>query len=419
MNTAISISNLTKSYPKHEASTDAYFRLLLNRPERVSSASFLALKGVSFNIQKREAIGIIGANGAGKSTLLKILCGTLKQSSGEFSVNGKILSLLELGSVFNQDFTGADNVRLAAAVYGLKVKINDETYKQIVKFSGLELHYLEMPVKTYSSGMFLRLAFSIIAHIKADIIIIDEALAVGDASFNQKCIEFLKEFNKSGTIVLVSHSLGAIEAMCSRVVWLDHGQVVKIGSPKEVLEQYLNNMLTENDKTVSKLSSEKLAKHTKHNDNDIWMSKDNSIELLGVRLIDELTKQETSTICSEKSVTLEINFKTHSNFDHLIFGFYFKNAHGINVFGENSFLSTDGKINAKSGDEFVCCFEFTVPRMPFGDYFVNVACADGTQLNHEIKLWAHSALELSYIENHFAVGLVGLNRCNCSVRLKG
>lgn len=418
MNFAISISNLTKLYPKREAPEKAYLRLLLNRQEKVDANAFIALQGVSFNVQKREAIGIIGANGAGKSTLLKILCGTLKQTSGEFSVNGKISSLLELGSVFNQDFTGAENVMLAAAIYGLDIKINSDIYKNIVNFSGLKPHYLDMPVKTYSSGMFLRLAFSVIANIKSDIIIIDEALAVGDSFFNQKCIEFLKNFNKTGTLVLVSHSLGAIQAMCSRVVWLDNGRIAKIGPPKEVIEHYSNYMLSEKDKSNNQKVRERLTKDVKYNFDDVWVSRDNSIELLGVRLIDLLTEQEISSICSSNIVRLEINFKAYAKFEQLIFGFYFKNNQGIEVFGENSYLSTDGKIKAEIGNEFKCYFKFKVPRLPFGDYFVSVACADGTQLNHEVKLWAHSALKLSYIENHYGVGMVGLNSCTCEISVK-
>jgi lipopolysaccharide transport system ATP-binding protein len=417
MSVAISLSKIGKSFSLSNNPSRNYFQLLFNLKKNKNSEKFIALNDITFNIFKGEALGIVGSNGSGKSTLLKIICGALEQSEGVYQVDGKIASLLELGSVFNPEFTGTENVRLAAAIYGLKIQTNDPTYNKIIDFSGLDPYYLSMPVKTYSSGMMLRLAFSIIINIKADIIIVDEALAVGDAYFNQKCIDFFKDFKKQGTLVLVSHSVGTIQSMCSRVVWIEGGSIQKIGSPKEVIEQYTNYLFS----VKERIKKQRGVKNNRPNNIveniDIWKSEDNSVELVDVSLIDKVEKIKTSLVSSKMKVSLKVELLIKSKLNEIIVGFYLKDKNGLNIFGDNTFVKyLREPISAFAGDRLICNFEFIFPRMPLGDYIISVACATGSQLDHEIKLWAHNALSISNIENHFSVGLVGLDSLDCTIQ---
>ena len=242
---AISVSNLGKCYHIYDASSDRLkqfvlprLQRLIGRPPRPYFRSFWALKDLSFEVRKGETIGIIGRNGSGKSTLLQILAGTLTPTNGEVNTNGRIAALLELGSGFNQEFTGRENVLLNGQILGLSPEEIEARYEQIVEFSEIG-EFIDQPVKTYSSGMFVRLAFAVQAHIDASIVIIDEALAVGDIFFRQKCYARLEQLKQSGAaILLVSHSMPDIEQYCERAILLDHGAPLFIGTSVEAAKHY-------------------------------------------------------------------------------------------------------------------------------------------------------------------------------------
>jgi lipopolysaccharide transport system ATP-binding protein len=212
---------------------DALFRALRVVGSRGKSygRQFSALKDVSFEIRKGETVGIIGRNGSGKSTLLQLLSGTLAPSEGQILVDGRVAALLELGAGFNPDFTGRENVFFNGALLGLSDEQLRSKYDSIVEFADIG-EFIDQPVKTYSSGMFVRLAFAVIAHVEADILVIDEALSVGDAFFVQKCMRFLRSFMQNGTVVFVSHDTAAVINLCDRVVWLSHGKIVADGAPR-------------------------------------------------------------------------------------------------------------------------------------------------------------------------------------------
>lgn len=214
--------------------------------ERADEAhrEFHALQDVSFEVRRGESVGIIGRNGAGKSTLLQIITGTLQPSVGSVQVHGRVAALLELGSGFNPEFTGRENVRLNAALHGLNPREVEQRLPSMLAFADIG-DFVDQPVKTYSSGMMLRLAFAVVAHLDADVLIIDEALAVGDVFFVQKCMAFLQRFQETGVLLLVSHSAAAITALCQQAVWLDAGRVRRAGSPKEVTEAYLEAFFEE------------------------------------------------------------------------------------------------------------------------------------------------------------------------------
>ncbi len=201
--------------------------------------NFFALHDVSFEVRRGESVGIIGRNGSGKSTLLQILTGTLQPTGGEAQIRGRVAALLELGSGFNPEFTGRENVRLNAALHGLSPEQIDERIEKMLTFADIG-QFVEEPVKTYSSGMMLRLAFAVIAHIDADILIIDEALAVGDAAFSRKCIASIERFQEGGgTLLLVSHDPGAVLTLCDKALLLERSEMLLYGPPKLVTSQYL------------------------------------------------------------------------------------------------------------------------------------------------------------------------------------
>ena len=212
---------------------------------------FVALAPLNLEVRRGEALGLVGRNGAGKSTLLQMVCGTLNPSSGSVVVNGKIGALLELGAGFNPEFTGRENVYLAAAVMGLSGSETDALYESIVEFSGIR-EFIDQPVKTYSSGMYVRLAFSIATSANPDILVIDEALSVGDGAFAKKSFERILQLKAQGTTVLFcSHSMYQVESFCDRAVWLDHGQVQMEGPASKVVAAYADSLREESSVSQS------------------------------------------------------------------------------------------------------------------------------------------------------------------------
>src|SRR5450759_1720920 len=226
---AIRVSNLSKCYQIYNAPRDRLKQFVVPRLQRMAGQTprqyfreFWALKDISFEIKKGETVGIIGRNGSGKSTLLQLICGTLSPTGGSVATNGRIAALLELGSGFNPEFTGRENVYMNAAVLGLSKEEVDQRFDAIAAFADIG-YFIEQPVKAYSSGMMVRLAFAVIAHVNADILVIDEALSVGDAIFTQKCARFLRAFREKGTLLLVSHDTSSVINLCQSAIWLDQG----------------------------------------------------------------------------------------------------------------------------------------------------------------------------------------------------
>lgn len=242
---AIRVNNLSKRYEIYDTPRDRLLQFVLphlyrmtGRPPKQYFHEFWALRDVSFEVKKGETVGIIGRNGSGKSTLLQMICGTLIHTSGDIQTKGRIAALLELGSGFNPEFTGYENVYMNAAVLGLNQQEIDDRFEDIASFADIG-EYIKQPVKTYSSGMYLRLAFAVIVHVDADILIVDEALAVGDSFFQAKCMSRMKHIVESGTtILLVSHDINSIKALCNRTLWLDYGFGKAFGETGYVSEAY-------------------------------------------------------------------------------------------------------------------------------------------------------------------------------------
>lgn len=247
---AISAENLSKCYQIYDAPKDRLLQMLARGRKRFYR-EFWALDDVSLMVEKGETVGIIGRNGSGKSTLLQLICGTLMPTRGHVRGNGRIAALLELGSGFNPEFTGRENVYMNAAVLGLSSSEIDARFDEIIAFANIG-DFIDQPTKIYSSGMLVRLAFAVSVGVEPDVLIIDEALSVGDASFQFKCLNRLEELTAKGTTLLfVSHDMTMVKRFCNRVIYLRQGRVVASGAPDEIAELYLLDMRDEQRQWVS------------------------------------------------------------------------------------------------------------------------------------------------------------------------
>lgn len=435
---AIKVENLSKCYQIYDHPRDRLMQFVIPRlrrfvglPPKQYYREFWALNDVSFEVKKGETVGIIGRNGSGKSTLLQMICGTLSPTGGSVETRGRIAALLELGSGFNPEFTGRENVYMNSAVLGLGKEEIDARFADIVAFADID-DFIEQPVKTYSSGMMLRLAFAVIAHVDADILVVDEALAVGDAFFTQKCMRFLRGFMKTGTVLFVSHDTGSIRNFCSYAVWLEKGQVIQEGAPKDVCELYLEAFY---EAQQGKSSTTKLRAFKKIDDS--LPLKDQRLEFINtsnlrndlqifnfdpnaasfgkggaqihdVRLLDE-NEHPLAWIVGGEKVTLRVVVHTYQDLDSPIIGFHIKDRLGQALFGDNTFLSYREKpIHCPQGNELQADFVFYMPLLPTGEYSITIAIANGTQEIHEQHHWIHDAVLFKSESSSVASGLIGI-----------
>lgn len=446
---AIKVENLSKCYqiydqPHDRLKQSIYPRLqrLMGKQPKQYFSEFWALKDVSFEIRRGETIGIIGRNGSGKSTLLQMICGTLNPTSGSVQTRGRVAALLELGSGFNPEFTGRENVYMNASVLGLSTKEIDVRFASIVSFADVG-DFIEQPVKTYSSGMMLRLAFAVIAHVDADILVIDEALSVGDAFFTQKCMRFLRDFMKKGTVLFVSHDTGAVINFCQRAIWLNKGILKHQGDPKEVAQIYLaelyesqqgesvgvSNSTLDDDRSPSmpfrdmRLSFINTTKY--RNDIELFSFVPDSASfgkgggnITSVQLFDEAGQPLTWIVGGEKA-RLVVTCVANTNMFSPIIGFLVNDRLGQPIFGENTYNFAKQKpLNITLGEKFEAEFEFWMPILPVGDYSITVALAEGSQQNHIQHHWIHDALMMKSHSSSASTGLVGVPMSNINMSKK-
>ena len=399
--TAIVVDHVHKQFQLYKRPQDRIWQLL--RPHKQYAQPFDAIKDVSFSVQRGETIGIIGRNGSGKSTLLQMICGTLQPSSGSIAVNGRVAALLELGAGFNPEFSGRENIYLNGAIMGLSRREITARMDEILAFADIGAH-IDQPVKTYSSGMYVRLAFAIIAHVDADILIIDEALAVGDALFTQKCMRYLRQFKATGTILFVSHDSAAVTNLCERAVWLHAGEVRAVGAAKEVCEDYLAMLFgdTNHSDEPSADSEERPALVQQASFGQ------GGAQISDVRLTNS-AGEPLSWVAGLEKVQLQVQVRALKDLDRPIVGFYVKDRLGQELFGDNTYLSyADAPIAARAGTQLQVQFDFIMPTLPPGDYTIAVAIANGTQLEHEQHHWIHDALLFHSHTSSAIHGLVGV-----------
>lgn len=435
---AIRVQGLSKCYHLYDAPRDRLKQFVAPRLQRLAGQSpkqyfreFWALKDVSFEIKKGGTVGIIGRNGSGKSTLLQIICGTLHPSAGHIEVNGRIAALLELGSGFNPEFTGRENVFMNAGVLGLSRQQTEARFADIEAFADIG-DFIDQPVKTYSSGMMVRLAFAVIAHVDADILVIDEALAVGDAFFTQKCMRFLRTFMKTGTVLFVSHDTGSVKNLCNHAIWIEKGKVLQEGNPKDVCELYLQAFYEaqqgkgsttklkaiKNQDTTRPLKDQRLEfinASNLRNDLQIFEFDPEAVAFGkgGARITNvEFLDKEGSPLAwvvGGEQVTLCVHAIAHEPLDAPIIGFYIKDRLGQALFGDNTYISYMNAPQACEAGQSLCAkFVFGMPRLAAGDYTVTVAIANGTQQEHVQHHWLHDALHFKSESTSVAAGLIGI-----------
>lgn len=388
---------------------------------------YWAVQNVDLALQKNETVGIIGRNGSGKSTLLQMIAGTLSPSSGTLSVDGRVAPLLELGAGFNPEFTGRENLRLSAAILGLSGEQIREREEDILEFAGIG-EFVNQPVKVYSSGMFARLAFAVAAHVDADILIVDEILAVGDAAFTQRCMRFIHRFKKKGTILFVSHDTAAVNALCDRAIWMEQGQIRAEGDAKDISLAYQAALHGEKEgrsfsisgrrKTPPKarqdVRHELLSASVKRNDIEVFQFDPDapSYGASGGRIISVLTENangQTVVLEGGEEAILRVKARASAPLHSPIIGFFIKDRLGQNLFGDNTYLThADEPLNLKPGETLEAMFAFQMPYLPEGDYSVTVALAAGSQNDHVQHHWIDDAVTFRASGGAHQKGLLGI-----------
>ena len=419
---------------------------------------FHALEQMSLEIKKGDSWGIIGVNGSGKSTLLKMISGNLRPSTGRIEVDGKI-AILDYSSGLHGGFTGRENVYLKAATHGMSSRQIDEKFDSIAAFADIG-DFIDQPVKTYSSGMIARLGFAIMAHIDADIIITDEALAVGDAFFVQKCMAFIRDFLKHGTFLFVSHSTNDVVSLCENALWLEHGKVREIGKAKHVAESYLSSQSLKSSKhfletqkssllgavektaplsntkreNASEISQPQLSELTATKPariirdprlefinrspwrNDIEMPEFAMAKGFGVggaTIEDVAFEDETgatlSWIIGGEMVRLKIRVRAEIGLSDPIIGFQVKDRLGQTLFADNTFLATiEAPIYVVPSQHVEAEFLFQIPLLPVGEYAIRAAVAAGKESENAMLHCIDTALAFRSVASVARHGLVGV-----------
>jgi lipopolysaccharide transport system ATP-binding protein len=445
---AIKIKGLGKRYEIYDKPGDRLKQFLFPRLRSLFSLSpkkyfgeFWALRDISFEVKRGETVGIIGRNGSGKSTLLQIICGTLTPTTGSVQTNGRIAALLELGSGFNPEFTGRENVYLNASVLGLTKEETDARFDDILDFADIG-DFIDQPTKTYSSGMMVRLAFAVIAHVDADILVIDEALAVGDVFFTQKCMRFLRSFMKNSTVLFVSHDTASIRSLCETAVWLEKGVVQDKGLSKNISEKYLEAFYEaqQGKGTTTRIktqSSDAPSTPTRDPRLDLLNGSNlrNDIQLVeldldgpsfglggaqisAVKLMDAASNP-LSWIVGGEQVTLCIEAIAVFDLESPIIGFFIKDRLGQCLFGDNTYLSyMDSPILFAAGEIIEAKFTFDMPRLSPGNYSITVAIASGTQVEHIQHHWIHDAVSFKSEVSSTVAGILGIPMEKINLSLK-
>ena len=428
---AVEIKNVSKIYKLYDRPLDR-LKDALNLSKKQLYNEYYALNNISFNVEKGQTVGFIGTNGAGKSTLLKIITGVLTPSSGEVTVRGKIAALLELGAGFNMEYTGIENIYLNGSMMGYTDEQMKERVPAIIEFAGIG-DYIKQPVKTYSSGMFARLAFAVAINVDPDILIVDEALSVGDIYFQAKCFNKMNEIKKKGTtILLVTHDMGSVIKYCDDVIVLNHGNFLKEGNAKEMVDIYkklLVNQYDEDEETDSKkdtsdeetgdkeaadtASLEKSAdvaqkEYEKEAEEDSdketgkeseripeeknaadekkssgWKSKlsanenilsygNNKVEIYDYAIFD--TKgMITNLVNKKKRFTVSMRVRFNEDVENPIFALTFKDAHGTEITGTNTMYEKKDIDIAKAGEEYEISFTQYM-FLQGGEYLISFGC---------------------------------------------
>lgn len=421
---SIEVNDISKKFRLyHDKSVTLKERLLFFNRTRYEEHE--VLKDISLNIEKGKTIGLIGQNGSGKSTLLKLLTKIIYPDKGEIIMNGKVSSLLELGAGFHPDFSGRENIYTNASIFGLSRKEIDERFEKIVEFS--ELHeFIDNPVRTYSSGMYTRLAFSVAINVDADILLVDEILAVGDASFQKKCMDKIKELKNNGTtIVIVTHDMGAVERICDEAVWLEGGRIKEKGNSFNVVNSYMEFMGKKQENQIRKIEENKEKNNLQNNDASMnksdlikreqeqnepdknedkkrWGNKD--IILSNLRITDQQGKEKTGFKCGEKAAIIFNYSMKNKLLKNPVFGLSIFRNDGVCVYGSNTQIEKAKDIYLKNDGQV----KYVINNLNLiqGHYYLDIAVVSEEGFPYD---YIKSIAELDVYSDINDIGIIRIN----------
>ena len=403
---AIHVDHVSKIYKLYDKPTDRV-RESLGLTRKKLARDHYALNDLDFTVNKGETVGIIGTNGAGKSTILKIITGVLNPTSGKVDINGRISALLELGAGFNMEYTGIENVYLNGTMIGFSKEEIDAKMDDILKFADIG-DFVYQPCKTYSSGMFVRLAFAVAINIEPEILIVDEALSVGDVFFQSKCYRKFEEFKKAGkTILFVSHDLSSISKYCDRVILLNKGTKLAEGSPKEMVDMYKKVLVNQLD------DDNVIEKNDNHENTVLWKSQltlnpdiqeygEMKAEIVDIAIVDKNGKI-TNVLEKGTNFTVKMKVKIYSELNEPIFALTFKNLQGTEVTGTNTFLEgiETGIIHA--GETRIITFEQNL-NLQGGEYLLSFGCTGFEAGDFHVYHRLYDICNLSVVSEKDTVG---------------
>jgi ABC-type polysaccharide/polyol phosphate transport system ATPase subunit len=415
---AVRVDSVSKQYRIYDRPADR-LKETLTRGHWKAHREFWALKDISFAVEAGTTTGIIGPNGSGKSTLLQIITGTLEPTHGNVSIEGRVAALLELGAGFNPEFTGIENIFMNAALMGFSRAETEHLLPEIANFAEIG-DFIYQPLKTYSSGMYIRLAFAAAIAVQPQILIIDEALAVGDAVFQHRCMRRIKEMQENGTTILfVSHDPSAIRALCNHAILLNQGQKIAEGTPSDVLNRYqkiimarqqayeASNKAAEQQSTANEVLERKPLSY-------VYRHGDRSAEVLRVELLDSAL-HPIELVETGEPVVVRIVYVAHEDLDDVVCGFLIRNRHGIHVYGTNTELQEVPFERVKRGELIEVTFEFNcwlAPEM----FSLCVAVHSSAAVSFD---WLDGCLFFRVMSATKMEGVTNLNATASSKRLAG
>lgn len=417
----ITVKNVTKIYPIYKKNSDRV-KEVLSLTHKLYNTPFYALDNITFEIGRGETVGIIGTNGSGKSTILKIITGVVSPTKGEVKVNGNISALLELGAGFDLDYTGVENVYMNGSILGFTKEEMDQKLIEILEFADIG-DFVYQPVKTYSSGMLVRLAFALAININPEVLIIDEALAVGDAFFQAKCFNKLEEIKKSGTTILfVSHDIISVKKLCKRAIWIEQGILKEQGDAKVVCEHYLSMQIEEQNKDkqkiVKNLFLDNIATDIKVGRKTLFpkinLSSAAAVtgtedgEIISFYIRDE-KGQDVTVLSTGNAYLFGIVAKFNKTLDNLLFGFEIENVRGVKLFSVNNFLSNDVLKRVYKDDIYEVSFKVDLPKICTGEYLVSPSLAMGNQDNHVVIERIHNYMKITIDNEGYNLSVLELD----------
>ena len=415
----IKVEHLSKMYKLYDKKSDR-LREAVSFSNKKYYKEFYALNDINFDVMRGETVGIIGTNGSGKSTLLKILTGVVAPSGGTYEVNGKVSALLELGTGFNMEYTGLQNIDLYGTMSGYTGEEMKTRREEIIRFADIG-DYINQPVKNYSSGMFARLAFAAAISIEPEILIVDEALSVGDVFFQSKCFRKFDELMEKGTSILfVSHDTAQVRKMCSRVLWIEKGLQQMFGDSDEVCKAYFSMQLDQMNR-----QNEQLLDYLEGNPINVEQSQprtvsypsiapaSNSIFSDRAEIISAFVRnqdgQYTNELTADGVYTIGIVSRFNEDMDNVIVGFAMNNLKGEVVLAGNTYESKETVFSVKAGEILETTFQITMPRFRSGAYEITPAIALGIQKTHVNLTWLYGVLAIQIRRTGYEISEVGID----------